>query len=353
MPGNRNNRNNDRFDRQVPILRNDEYGRQVRSRDDYRPIRSTTPPRGLTRVRDAYTSNSRDPYDTRDRRRSRSPYGHRDTGRYRERSLSPRVREGMDDIDLPIPHRDHRDVPDVQIILMEQLDRQFVCWVEKELRSRGLKTDVMILSPRVSMEVVIRRQIMEGVLAVSRLDVISQNISKIPLQVFDRQGGANNVRFDEYQDLDPKIAGELVMRAKLNQTSSQPSTYHQASFVNPAYEISAVAAVPNLANLVGSLDNATLQKLLGTLNIQTQQQNLPLADHAAPTPAIDLASFLGGLKQNSVSQNFVPPSSAEQYNNNIHTTFRENNPQSVINPSQSQPAQQVQNIMAQLARYRQ
>ncbi|KAI6245896.1 hypothetical protein HI914_06136 [Erysiphe necator] len=354
--GGRNYRNNDRYDRQTQMTRTDEYGRPLRVRDDYRPVRSITPPRG--------TNRPRDPYDNRDRRRSRSPYNHRENSRYRDRSLSPRLRDGIDDFNLVIPRRDPRDVPDVQIILMEQLDRQFVSWVENELHSRGIKTEVMFLSPRVSIEAVIRRQIFEGVHAVSRLSSTSQNSSKIPLQVFDRQGGVNNVRFDEYENLEPKIAGELVLRAKQNHTISQVQApaysqappYSQANFSNTTYQSPVVSAAPNIASLVGSLDNATLQKLLGSLGTSQQQPNLPVTTPVAQTSTIDLAGLLGGLKNHSTNQNYALPTQTELYNNSGHSIqpqFRGNNVQSTLSPTQPQPAQQVQNIMAQLARFRQ
>lgn len=43
---------------------------------------------------------------------------------------------------------------------------------------------------------VVRRQIIEGVHAVSRVTRASQQTGKIPLQVFDRRGGTDNVRFE-------------------------------------------------------------------------------------------------------------------------------------------------------------
>ena len=76
------------------------------------------------------------------------------------KSPSPRTRQENEDAELQIPRRESRDVPDVQIILMGQLDRGFVSWVEGELRGRGLKSEVMFLSPRLSLEAVIRRQIL-------------------------------------------------------------------------------------------------------------------------------------------------------------------------------------------------
>lgn len=53
-----------------------------------------------------------------------------------------------------------------------------------------------MLSPRISLSAVVRRQIIEGVLAVVKLSRSHQYSGKIPLQVFDRSGGVDNVRFN-------------------------------------------------------------------------------------------------------------------------------------------------------------
>lgn len=343
--------------------RSTDFGVQ-RTRDEYRPgMRSPSPPsRGGFRGRDEYPSRGgRDYNDGGRRSRSKSPpYGRRDNGRYRQRSPSPRSREMDEDAELQIPRRNPRDVPDVFIILLDELDRNFVSWVEGEIRGRNLKTEVMFLSPRVPLAAVIRRQILEGVHAVTQLTRASQNSSKIPLQVFDRKAGANNVRFDEYQDLDPKIAAELVIRTK--QAEFAPA-YNPVQFQSgQSYHPSAPTppASSNLASLVGSLDNASLQQLLGSLGATGQQQQ-SLQAAIQSNSAIDLAGILGGLtKQAAPQQNYQQPQQE------IGGYNLANNPQlaalltgqagqqpSSQAPSDQQSQQQVQNIMAQLARFRQ
>lgn len=280
--------------------------------------------------------------------------------------MSPRSREADEDATLQIPRREPRDVPDVQIILMDQLDRNFISWVENEIRGRGINVEVMFLSPRFPLQAVIRRQILEGVHAVSKLDMRSQNSSKIPLQVFDRQGGVNNVRFDEYQDLDPKIAAELVLRAKQTQPQALvqsapyvPSPHQYANGQQYQQPAPALApAAPSLANMVGQLDNATLQKLLGSLT--QQQQNAPAA---AANSQIDLAGVLGGLngqQQQPPQQSYQQPP-ADPYAHlalnpalaSILASGAAAAPQPPVQAQPQQSAQQVQNIMAQLARFRQ
>lgn len=108
----------DRIDRGVPSSSFRDEPR--RSRDDYRPVRSPSP-RGF-RGRDEYRGGrdrSPDRYYGGRRSRSRSPYNR--NGRFRSRS--PRNRDPDDESDLPIPRRETRDVPDVQMILVDEVDR--------------------------------------------------------------------------------------------------------------------------------------------------------------------------------------------------------------------------------------
>lgn len=281
--------------------------------------------------------------------------------------MSPRGRDVDEDASLQTPRRDPRDVPEVQIILMDELDRGFVGWVENEMRARGIKTDVMLLNQRTSVAAVIRRQILEGVLAVAQLTRRSQDSSKIPLQVFDRTGGANNVRFDEYQDLEPKIAAELVVRAKQAQASPAPTTYAQRPMAAvPSYQPPVAAtANPDLTKLVNSIDNATLQKLLGTLNAAAP----PVQATPTTNPPFDLAGILGGLAQQQqqfqLPQQQIQPQQQSGYqpqawpSNNYVPAANNGNLASMLGNStpaqtqpQVQPTEQVQNIMAQLARFR-
>ncbi|GAB1729609.1 hypothetical protein NU195Hw_g737t1 [Hortaea werneckii] len=160
--------------------------------------------------------------------RDRSPdYGR--GGRYR----SPSPRRSEDD-DLPLPRRQPRDVPDVQIIVLDALNRDFISWVERAFSTRGVRVDVLLLSPRLDEQAVIRRQIVEGVTAVSRLTRTNQDTGKIGLRIFDRRGGQNNVKFEDYHHLDPQICVELVLRAKNSYALAPPSTPSYSSYAGNA-----------------------------------------------------------------------------------------------------------------------
>lgn len=98
-------------------------------------------------------------------------------------------------------------------------------WVEKAFTARSVRVDVLILSPRLSEEAVVRRQIMEGVLAVSKLTRTNQNSGKIGLTIFRRTQGTSDVNFEDYDNLDPNICVELVLREK--QTQGNVYANHQ------------------------------------------------------------------------------------------------------------------------------
>lgn len=79
--------------------------------------------------------------------------------------------------------------------LMRSL-RNFIGYVERAFEARGIRVNVLLLSPKLPETSVMRRQIIEGVLAVTKLDRSSQMTNKFQLSVFDRSQGANNVRFE-------------------------------------------------------------------------------------------------------------------------------------------------------------
>jgi len=235
---------------------------------------------------------------------------------------------------------------------MEPLDNDFVSWVANELNSRGLKTEIMFLNPREQLDSVVQRQIIDGVHAVSKLNLRSQNLSQISLQVFKRQPGSEEVQFDEYQDLAPSVAAGVVQNVKVQsqQMYAQPH-YQAAPQFNPpqqqfvpqqTYQAPAPAAVPDLANAIGQMDNATLQKLLGSIS-SPPQQNAPAA---AANASIDLATILGQLAPKPAPQQYQAPPPANPYPNAYAAA-------PAPTPAQTQEAGQVQNILAQLARFRQ
>jgi hypothetical protein len=163
---------------------------------------------------------------------------------------------------------------------------------------------VLIMSGRFPEPAVVRRQIIEGVLAIVRMDTSGFMKGKVSVQIFDRRGGANNVQFNgkwiasnqnarlmsvEYADLDPPTTALLVNQAKT--TQSQPVQPPAPSFnfnrnmptFNPSAPnpfTPAPASQPNISNIITSLDSASLSQLLGAMSgnnmPQSQQQQNPM-----------------------------------------------------------------------------
>jgi nuclear polyadenylated RNA-binding protein 3 len=183
-----------------------DYGRDGRGHN----YRSPSPPRG---------GYGRQRYDDRDYRTRSPDYGRR--GGY-GRSLSPRRNE---DDDLPLPRRQPHEIPEVQIIVLDSLDRDFISWVQQGFSSGRVRVDVLLLSPRLDERAVIRRQIVEGVLAVVKLTRANQQTGKIGMQIFDRSRGAGNVQFNEYDGLDPSVCAALVQQAKSAASAAPTPSY--------------------------------------------------------------------------------------------------------------------------------
>jgi hypothetical protein len=72
----------------------------------------------------------------------------------------------------------------------------FIRYAEDIFRQQGLRANVLVMSGRFPEPAVVRRQIIEGVLAIVRMDVSGFKKGKVSVQIFDRRGGANNVQFN-------------------------------------------------------------------------------------------------------------------------------------------------------------
>ncbi|KAL5121052.1 nuclear polyadenylated RNA-binding protein 3 [Pleosporales sp. CAS-2024a] len=329
--------------------------RRFRDRDDYRPMRSPSPrgaPRGM-RSRD----RSRDRFDNRYRSRSRTPPR-------RRRSPSPRQDYTEDDLDLRrrLPH----EVPDIQILVLhEGISRDFIRYVEDIFRQQGLRSNVLIMSGRFPEPAVVRRQIIEGVLAIVRMDTSGFIKGKVSVQIFDRRGGANNVQFNEYADLDPTTAALLVNNTK--QTQSQPVQPSAPAFgfnsnmppfnqSAPNPFTTAPASQPNISNIITSLDSASLSQLLGAMSASN---NVPQSQQPAPMFNADIARLLAQVSSPTQTPGFgapVPPqmSQLNQFPGLAAMLASQAPPAAppVQNPPQTgNPPPDMSEIMAQLAQY--
>lgn len=203
----------------------------------------------------------------------------------------------------------------------------FVFLVENSFRNRGLRVDVLVLGPRIPLNAAVQRQITEGVLAVVRLSRPNQFSRKIPLQVFDRTGGPDNLRFNgmswpclhivftcvhpltmsEYPELEPNLAAEIVFHAQTAHRGGPPPPFTPATPFGmpplppapvPQQPMPALSNPPNVANMITSLDGSTLQSLLSALQPRpamptaVPQQPFPPPNTPQAAAPADLASLL-------------------------------------------------------------
>ncbi|CAN9307267.1 unnamed protein product [Alternaria alternata] len=264
-----------------------------------------------------------------------------------EQGQAVRGRKMQDGLDLRrrLPH----EVPDIQILVLnEGLPRDFIRYVEDTFRSQNLRSNVLILSGRFPEPAVVRRQILEGVLAIVRLDTTGLTKGKVSVQIFDRRGGANNVQFNEYADLDPTTAGLLVNNAK--QTQLRPvlppsSSYGFGQTLPPHFPQpnnpfpSLPTTQPNISNLIASLDGASLSQLLGL--------NADLARLLAQVPSpVQTPGFSGPAQPHLAQLGNQFPALASLFANQSQAAAPP-----VQTPTQAGPTPDMSEIMAQLAQY--
>ncbi|KAK5661720.1 hypothetical protein OQA88_9820 [Cercophora sp. LCS_1] len=373
----RTGRPDGRFDGRDPAWR----------RDDYRPGRSPSPRRSDGRIsRDGFGSRDRD-LGVMGRRRSRSParFGRPGPESYRNRSPSPH-RRATSDGGLDLPRRYGSDVPDVQFLLIQEVSREFTGWVQHAFHERGLRTDIMFVSPRLPRDAVVQRQIVEGVHAIVELDYAAQAQGKISIQVFSRPAGSN-VRYDTYQGVDPSIAAELVLREKTTATSVQPtphypsSNYGRSSYptepVAPTHsagypyqypqapaqhpQAHSTAVAPDLTSVVGQLDNTALQALLASLQApqgMNAHQSVPaIGAPAGGASQLDINALLGTIRGATPAVQPTPtPGYPGVANYGSASTYSPHaGSMSSLNATEmgfggGDTAQQVQSIMEQLKR---
>ncbi|KAJ5695022.1 hypothetical protein N7536_005434 [Penicillium majusculum] len=181
----------------------------------------------------------------------------------------------------------------------------FVLHVENAFRNRGLRVDVLVLGPRIPLGAAVHRQFIEGVLAVVRLSRPNQVSRKIPLQLFDRTAGLDNVRFLDYPELEPNMSAELLShQSQAMQRGAAPTAFApNPGFIVPPVQpmpvpppgLPALSNPPNIANLIGSLDGPSLSTLLSAL--QRPPHSQPVSATQSPfsspnPPPADLASLL-------------------------------------------------------------
>ncbi|KAL0631302.1 nuclear polyadenylated RNA-binding protein 3 [Maublancomyces gigas] len=239
-------------------------------------------------------------------------------------------------------------------------------------KERGLSFDTVFVNPRIPLGPVVKQQILEGVQAVVFLSRQMQQESKISIQVFDRRG-AGEATFDQYDSLEPHIAAELVVRSKQAHVPPPPppqvpnygyGMHPQQQQPHQQQPMIQQSAIPNLANVLGSLDPSTLGKLLSNLQQQQQQQQPMHQHHQQQAPVLqtqqpqlgaDLAALLSRPQQtqhHNPGNPYGVPNQAYGSNAGLAALISQGSQQANVQiPQQGQAPGQMQAIMDELARW--
>ncbi|KAI8817750.1 uncharacterized protein EV422DRAFT_214887 [Fimicolochytrium jonesii] len=176
---------------------------------------------------------------------------------------------------FPLPMRFGPNVPEAQIVVLNEVDRTFVVQVESTLRNAGIKAETLHFDTNLSLRDVVHQMMVEGVRGViflERRHAISKTVS---MQVFQANG---NVA--EYDKINPEFAAMIVLRDRSVRPIVQPQLNGQLPAAN----------TNNLASMLGSL-------LGGSGNNQTQLQG----GNTAETQAL-LALVANAVQQQQQQQ---------------------------------------------------
>ncbi|CAG8674808.1 7755_t:CDS:2 [Dentiscutata erythropus] len=244
--------------------RYDEYDRRP---NDYNNRRASYDSRG---------GNRPPPRDDRKYRRNSYREDHHDE-RYPHRSKPYRIpsrefierRQSRDnqyrsqshdehDDEFPLPRRQGNDVPECQIIVLEEAERAF--------RDASISVHTLHLSRKLHIQAVIRQMIVEGVHAVIFMERHLALNGRVNMQIFDQTRLRDNVKYDE--------AVGLLLRTRITQRPSDFRSPDNLLFggqpnipqTQQTHSIGGQPAPTGLNSIsLSNVNFAALANLLGTL----------------------------------------------------------------------------------------
>ncbi|KAI9209572.1 uncharacterized protein BJ171DRAFT_484450 [Polychytrium aggregatum] len=197
-------------------------------------------------------------------RRDKSPRG--GAGRPRRRSASPPrwgsgprrdlkydrdVRISLPS-EFPLPRRYGPDVPDCQVIVLDEIDRNFIWQLEGLIKNARFKVDTLFLSPKLPLRGVIYQMKAEGVRSVILLERQHERNGLFSMQLFHDNGS-----FTSHEQID----GPTAVRILQDDRNARQHPRLPGSGAN----LPNTAAPPAAANLGG-----VPPSLLASLNIDPQ-----------------------------------------------------------------------------------
>ncbi|KAI9030393.1 hypothetical protein DFJ74DRAFT_468365 [Hyaloraphidium curvatum] len=284
--------------------------------------RDREPPRGFGPYRGSDRRDARDrPYDSRERtrgrnrgdsysperRRSYSPPYSRGGPPGRNDSPLMSILGGRLRLDIPIstsdfllPRRYGTNVPEVQVIVIGQVDKQYVLHVENRFRGAGMHVEVLFLSAKLSLELVLQQMNYEGVRAVVFVERGFDATETVTMLIFD--GSTGYVEYDRV-GLDKAVADVRMQKNAVGMAVPPPAAYPPKPVVPLASNPGALPP-PNL-------DFNALSNLLGAIQGGAPPARPPVAGYGVPQmPAGGPAMQMPGQPPMQPGYG-VPPQSAD------------------------------------------
>nr|CAG8591369.1 13525_t:CDS:2 [Entrophospora candida] len=178
--------------------------------------------------------------------------------------------------EFPLPRRQGNEVPECQIIALEEVDRE-----------ANISVHTLHLSRKLQIQAVVRQMIVEGVHAVIFLERVLAINGKVNMQIFEHQRFQDNVKYDEYNSIKIEEAVGLLLRARVSSVSVNIRPLDNIlmggqQILSQTQQAAPVTEQSNAANInPNSLNNvnfAALANLLGSL--QQKQPTGPQNVHS-------------------------------------------------------------------------
>ncbi|CAG8536851.1 344_t:CDS:2 [Ambispora gerdemannii] len=213
------------------------------------------------------------------------------------RSESQEQQQQQHDEEFPLPRRHGNEVPECQIIVLDEIDRNMLWEVERAFTEASISVhSIHVSRKKLHLNAVVRQMIVEGVHAMVFLERMLLLNGRVNVQVFDQSLRTRdaNVKYDEYENIRIDEVVGLILRAR----ASQPPIDMRGGQGIPSMPIS------NLGGVIPQQAQQPSSAVAGILPPQHQQHQQP--------PNIDVQQLLRQL---------APPQNAPPMNNHHQNPY--------------------------------
>ncbi|KAJ3304268.1 hypothetical protein HDU76_005229 [Blyttiomyces sp. JEL0837] len=169
--------------------------------------------------------------------------------------------------EFALPRRYPPNVPDCQVIVLDDVDRTFISHVESVMRNSGIPVETLFLSRKMSLKVVVHQMIMEGVKAIIFVEHQHVRMGTVSMHVFSNAGTVA-----EYDNITIEIAAAVFHRDHQSSIQSFSGIQTQGLGLGPLQSPQQMMAA--LGGVGGHQANLLTSLLGGTGQQQSQQQSL-------------------------------------------------------------------------------